>query len=308
MFRDLFELVSDGIGIIRAERFIYANTALAELLGHTQPEALQAETLGTYLPEFAAEEFRKAAKIALDRHEASLHPELTWQSRVGQPLTRLTYVLPVLFDGRPALLVFLRNPSSAVSREFESGTHCSGRPPSSPPESRPRTDDVLSRLVIAKPELDLLCRALSTASVSDLEWQEPQPREIPVSEQPKPEPKQARILVIDDEPLLGQTLSYAFAGRYDVVVTMGGREALDMLAKDTNFDLILCDLTMPQVSGAMVYEAVERDYPQLVPHFVFMTGGIFTDASSRFMSRYRGLQLEKPFNIDDIDQLLTEIG
>jgi two-component system, cell cycle sensor histidine kinase and response regulator CckA len=118
----------------------------------------------------------------------------------------------------------------------------------------------------------------------------------------------ARILIIDDEPLLGQTLLYAFKGRHDVVICTSGRDALSRLEKDARFDLVLCDLMMPDVSGSAVYEAVKRSYPGLVRCFVFMTGGAFTERAREFLAKHPGAQLEKPFNIEDIERILRQFA
>ena len=125
---------------------------------------------------------------------------------------------------------------------------------------------------------------------------------------PESESGPSRILIIDDEPLLGQTLHYAFKGRHDVVVSTSGREALSRLEKDARFDLVLCDLMMPDVSGSAVYEEVKRSYPALVRCFVFMTGGAFTDRARDFLAKHPGIQLEKPFNIEDIERLLRQFN
>jgi len=118
----------------------------------------------------------------------------------------------------------------------------------------------------------------------------------------------ARILIIDDEPLLGQTLRFAFQDKHDVEVAASGREALERLSSDTNFDLVLCDLMMPDVSGEHVYRAVSEHTPGLLPRFVFMTGGAFTERAQEFLAHFAGRQLEKPFNIDEVELLLSELS
>jgi len=118
----------------------------------------------------------------------------------------------------------------------------------------------------------------------------------------------ARILIIDDEPLLGQTLLYAFKGRHDVAICTSGREALKYLETDSNFDLVLCDLMMPEVSGVAVYESVKQKQPQLASRFVFMTGGAFTERAREFLAQHPGAQLEKPFNLSEIERLLSEFA
>ncbi|HKY40050.1 MAG TPA: ATP-binding protein [Polyangiaceae bacterium] len=118
----------------------------------------------------------------------------------------------------------------------------------------------------------------------------------------------ARILIIDDEPLLGQTLRFAFQEKHDVEVAASGRAALEKLATDSNFDLVLCDLMMPDVSGEHVYRAVSEHSPGLLPRFVFMTGGAFTERAQEFLAHFDGHQLEKPFNIDEVELLLSELS
>jgi signal transduction histidine kinase/CheY-like chemotaxis protein len=118
----------------------------------------------------------------------------------------------------------------------------------------------------------------------------------------------ARILIIDDEPLLGQTLRFAFQDKHDVEVASSGREALDRLGTDADFDLVLCDLMMPDVSGEHVYRAVSERAPGLLPRFVFMTGGAFTERAQEFLAQFAGRQLEKPFNIDEVELLLSELS
>ena len=118
----------------------------------------------------------------------------------------------------------------------------------------------------------------------------------------------ARILIIDDEPLLGQTLRFAFQDKHDVEVASSGREALERLGTDADFDLVLCDLMMPDVSGEHVYRAVSEQAPGLLPRFVFMTGGAFTERAQEFLAQFAGRQLEKPFNIDEVELLLSELS
>lgn len=120
--------------------------------------------------------------------------------------------------------------------------------------------------------------------------------------------RRARILVIDDEPLLGRTLSFMLEERHDVVVIGSGREALGRLARDADFDLVLCDLDMPEVTGQAVYEAVTRSHPNLAPRFVLMTGGACSRWAEDFLAGYPGRQLEKPFSTEDVQQVLELVS
>jgi two-component system NtrC family sensor kinase len=114
----------------------------------------------------------------------------------------------------------------------------------------------------------------------------------------------ARILVIDDEPLLGRTLGFMLEEKHDVVVVSGGAEALRRLEADASFDLVLCDLDMPGVNGGEVHAAMGRQYPSLLSRFVLMSGGACSLWAEEFLARYSGAQLEKPFTAADVERVL----
>jgi CheY-like chemotaxis protein len=118
----------------------------------------------------------------------------------------------------------------------------------------------------------------------------------------------ARILVIDDEPLLGRTLSFMLEENHDVVVAEGGEDALKRLGEDSRFDLVLCDLDMPGVNGSSVHTAVARRHPELVGRFVLMTGGACAGWAEEFLAGYSGARLEKPFSAADVEQVLAMVG
>jgi len=130
---------------------------------------------------------------------------------------------------------------------------------------------------------------------------------LPFSEECLVSAKSARLMVIDDEPMLGQTLQLAFQDQHEVLVVSNGRSALELLANDSEFDLILCDLMMPETSGIVVWEALNERQPEVLPKFVFMTGGAFTDDARDFLENYQGRRLEKPFNVRQVEELLDSV-
>jgi CheY-like chemotaxis protein len=118
----------------------------------------------------------------------------------------------------------------------------------------------------------------------------------------------ARILVVDDEPLLGQTLSFMLEENHDVVVAQGGAAALEQLARDPRFDLVLCDLDMPGVNGGSVHRALADEHPSLLPRFVLMTGGACAPWAELFLAGYSGARLEKPFTVAEVEEVLRLVG
>jgi PAS domain S-box-containing protein len=106
--------------------------------------------------------------------------------------------------------------------------------------------------------------------------------------------RRATILIVDDEVSVGQVLRRRLRD-HDVTAVTSAREALDVLARDARFDVILSDLMMPEMSGIQLYDELLRTRPGIVERVVFMTGGAFTGAAPEFLKRVPNECLEKPF-------------
>lgn len=104
-----------------------------------------------------------------------------------------------------------------------------------------------------------------------------------------------RVLVIDDEPLVGRAVERLLASNA-VEVAVGGQAGLHKLRQGGPWDVVLCDLVMPDVSGADVYEAVRRERPLLANRFVFMSGGAYTPRVRAFVESATAPFLSKPFD------------
>ena len=90
------------------------------------------------------------------------------------------------------------------------------------------------------------------------------------------EVRRARVLVIDDDRLVRSVLTQMLLPDHDVFEAAGGHRALELLESDDDFDVIFCDLMMPNGDGVMVYEALSRVAPRLCARTVFLSGGVFT--------------------------------
>ena len=94
---------------------------------------------------------------------------------------------------------------------------------------------------------------------------------------------------------------------HDVVVVTSGGEAQKLLEKDDAFDLIFCDMMMPEVTGMDLFEWVQEHRAPLAPRMVFMTGGGFTPRASEFLGRTTNPVLHKPFDPRQVKDLLSKI-
>jgi PAS domain S-box-containing protein len=116
--------------------------------------------------------------------------------------------------------------------------------------------------------------------------------------------RRRRVLLIDDEPYLGVTLTTGLREEAEVVSVREGKEALRILHDDQGFDLILCDLMMPGMTGMDVFEEVSRELPALCKRFVFMTGGAVTERAREFLEKVPEQRLDKPFRLEQVEAVL----
>ena len=99
---------------------------------------------------------------------------------------------------------------------------------------------------------------------------------------------------------------FAQADGFEVATATSGREALELLAAEDRFDVVLCDLMMPDVSGMDVYERVAEVSPGLAARFVFVTGGAFTGRARAFVEQVGAPVLEKPFDLVTLSPILRK--
>ncbi len=114
----------------------------------------------------------------------------------------------------------------------------------------------------------------------------------------------ARILFIDDEVSLCSAMSRLLQPEHEVVTATRVQEALEILGRGAQFDMILCDLMMPGMTGMAFFEALS-DLPHVDrSSVVFMTGGAFGEAAQHFQASIPNACFPKPLDPDQLRQWL----
>ena len=130
-------------------------------------------------------------------------------------------------------------------------------------------------------------------------------RPRPVEPAPPEAPKRrAKILLIDDEPAFRGSIAHLLGLTHDVTAAASAREALDRILGGERFDLLLCDLMMPEMTGIDLYEELHRAAPEQAARMVFLSGGAFTARAQAFLKRVPNAHLEKPFTMGDLHALI----
>jgi two-component system, NtrC family, response regulator PilR len=107
-----------------------------------------------------------------------------------------------------------------------------------------------------------------------------------------------RILIVDDEPSMREMLRIVLRrDGYDVQLADSGREAIDQL-RQNNFDLLLSDIKMPDVSGVDVLRAAKEINRDLVAFM--MTAYASTSTAVEAMRLGAVDYFTKPFSMDEL--------
>jgi PAS domain S-box-containing protein len=116
-----------------------------------------------------------------------------------------------------------------------------------------------------------------------------------------------RALVADDEVPLRKLLQRLLTRRgFAVDVAEDGVQAAALIEQN-RYDVVLCDVQMPRMSGTDLYRSVQRRQPGTAANFVMVSGDILNDDLDAFFKRSHIPLLAKPFGAKSLDAVLEEV-
>jgi DNA-binding NtrC family response regulator len=121
-------------------------------------------------------------------------------------------------------------------------------------------------------------------------------------------PKDINIIIIDDEILIAENISkiLKMSGFNNLTVVRKTDEIIDII-NDKKFDIYFIDLFMPGYNGNELSKKIidlDNDSP---PKVIIMSGRNDDEAINLIKSCKGSFYLKKPFNADDIINLLNNI-
>jgi len=124
-------------------------------------------------------------------------------------------------------------------------------------------------------------------------------------EKNKPAAKQKKVLVIDDQAIVTELLvSVLERMNYQSVVASCGREGVEQFERD-EFDLVITDLGMPDISGWEVSKSVKQKNPK-VPVVVITGWGVTPDPDKMREAKVDSI-IHKPFQIDQLEKIIQDL-
>ena len=130
---------------------------------------------------------------------------------------------------------------------------------------------------------------------------------IDVPEEATPKKPTRKVLLLEDREDFREVLhEYLVSSCYQVTSVWSGVEGLREIMKGS-FDLIICDMMMPQMNGEMFYWAVMRVRPAACQRFVFFSGHKNNPAIEFFFRRVNATVLYKPFKLSALDSTISGV-
>jgi len=116
--------------------------------------------------------------------------------------------------------------------------------------------------------------------------------------------RQARILIVDDEPLVAQSLRLVLDREFAVTTTTDPGQALEWIASGDSFDVILCDVMMPGMNGVELRNRIETVDADQAARVVFVTGGILMPHVRTLLESVPNAWIEKPIDLEGLRELV----
>ncbi|ATB43854.1 sensor histidine kinase [Cystobacter fuscus] len=117
-------------------------------------------------------------------------------------------------------------------------------------------------------------------------------------------PRRGRLLVVDDEARVLSSLERTLGRTHEVIAFDRAQAALAWMEQGQPWDLILCDVMMPEMTGMEFHEAIAQRMPERARDIIFITGGAFTATAREFLARVDNARLDKPFDLEALRALV----
>jgi DNA-binding NtrC family response regulator len=113
------------------------------------------------------------------------------------------------------------------------------------------------------------------------------------------------LMLVDDEISFVNTLTKRLEKRALIVISaFDGQEALDILAKNRNLDIVILDVKMPGMGGIEALQAIKRSFPLI--EVIMLTGHATVETAIEGMKLGAYDYLMKPCDIEQLIQKVQE--
>jgi DNA-binding response OmpR family regulator len=115
-----------------------------------------------------------------------------------------------------------------------------------------------------------------------------------------------RILIVEDEPSIANLCQRVLAREgFEVEIAVNGTLAQEMIEKK-QYHICIIDIRTPQLSGADLYQWLQKNYLQVANHVIFTTGSVIEEKTMAFIEQSGRPFLSKPFTPNELTAIVKE--
>jgi CheY-like chemotaxis protein len=119
--------------------------------------------------------------------------------------------------------------------------------------------------------------------------------------------KLARVLVLDDRTTIGATIGRLLAQDHDVVSVTGGEAALARIKAGERYDVILCDMQLPDMTIMDLHARLDAETPEQAARMVFVKGATPSPEAQAFLARVHPRCIDKPFTVGELRSMIDNL-
>lgn len=110
--------------------------------------------------------------------------------------------------------------------------------------------------------------------------------------------KSPKVLIVDDEEGIRESLKLILSDDYDVILTDSGAQALSIVEHDPAIGVVMMDIKMPKISGLDVLKEMKAKRPGI--RVIMVTGYRSVETAGEATSRGANGYIVKPFKANEI--------
>jgi DNA-binding NtrC family response regulator len=114
------------------------------------------------------------------------------------------------------------------------------------------------------------------------------------------------ILVVDDESSFATALAVLLSRDGHEVDTAENGNAALLQIQARHYDVILCDLRLPELDGPDFYHLLKNESPDLQRRVIFLTGDLLNPMSIEFLKQHNLLWLPKPCSGAQVREMIQQ--
>ena len=115
-----------------------------------------------------------------------------------------------------------------------------------------------------------------------------------------------RILIVEDEPSIANLCQRVLAREgFEVEIAVNGTLAQEMIEKK-QYHICIIDIRTPKLTGAELYQWLQKNYLQVANHVIFTTGSVIDEKTMAFIEQSGRPFLSKPFTPNELTAIVEE--